>query len=180
GRTVRQQEDQPRPVVVPWNDDFRFAEEAPFTLASPMSIPELGIAYQVSTTVDGVVPGSSAARGSMCKVREPLEPDRPLLARLYTSPWVLALAAALVVLLLGWLQSKDRRFAIGTVVTACLLVGLCLYQLFRPEAATEQFVRSVPFQWQKGDIITAVRRFQTNKDGKIEPAKNPIPLETQP
>jgi regulator of sigma E protease len=180
GRTKRQQEDQSESVVVPWNDDFRFAEEAPFTLASPMSIPELGIAYQVSTTVDGVVPGSPAARGSMGKMREPPPPDRPLLARLYTSPWVLALAASLAVLLLGWVQSKDRRFAIGTVVTACLLVGLCLYQLFRPETATEQFVHSVPFQWQKGDVITAVRRFQVNKDGKVEPDKNPTKLDKHP
>jgi membrane-associated protease RseP (regulator of RpoE activity) len=44
-----------------WDVSWRFDREAPLALAAPMSIPELGLAYQVETVVDKVEDGSPAA-----------------------------------------------------------------------------------------------------------------------
>ncbi|HMF12568.1 MAG TPA: site-2 protease family protein, partial [Gemmataceae bacterium] len=46
---------------VPWDESRRFDREVPLAVAAPMSIPELGVAYQVDTLVDAVEPGSPAA-----------------------------------------------------------------------------------------------------------------------
>jgi membrane-associated protease RseP (regulator of RpoE activity) len=46
---------------VPWDDSRRFDREVPLAVAAPMSIPELGVAYQVDTLVDAVEAGSPAA-----------------------------------------------------------------------------------------------------------------------
>jgi regulator of sigma E protease len=54
--------DKPKefPLDVDWDDSWRYNREVPFSLQSPLSIPELGLAYQVTTTVDDVAEGSPA------------------------------------------------------------------------------------------------------------------------
>jgi regulator of sigma E protease len=54
------QERQPIQVSLDWDDRWRFNEEVPFNLYSPVSIPQLGLAYQVETTVVTVAPASPA------------------------------------------------------------------------------------------------------------------------
>src|SRR5262249_29416533 len=46
---------------VQWDATWRFDHEVPLALSAPLSIPELGVAYQVDTLVDKVEPGSPAA-----------------------------------------------------------------------------------------------------------------------
>src|SRR5262249_2611905 len=104
GRTENKKEDSPVNLELTWDDRFRYASEMPLGLSSPMSIPELGIAYQIETTIEAIVPGSPATKAT----RKPGE----------------------------------------------------------------------PFVSNKGDVITEVRFFETNKDGSVgEPARKPIPLE---
>jgi regulator of sigma E protease len=46
---------------VAWEDDRRFDREMPLSPSAPASIPELGLAYQIDTTVASVQKGSAAA-----------------------------------------------------------------------------------------------------------------------
>src|SRR5262249_18703205 len=104
GRTENKKEDTPVNLELTWDDRFRYASEMPLGLSSPMSIPELGIAYQVETTIEAIVPDSPATK--------------------------------------------------ATTKTG------------------EKFV------FNKGDVITEVRFFKTNKDDNVgEPAREAIPLE---
>jgi regulator of sigma E protease len=52
--------DSSRPVVLPWDESWFNQNELPWGLKWSMSIPELGIAYQVETTVVEVAKGSQA------------------------------------------------------------------------------------------------------------------------
>jgi regulator of sigma E protease len=58
-----------RPVTrtLHWQDGWEFNEESPFSLSSPLSIPGLGIAYRVETTVLEVEPGLPASRVTLQK-----------------------------------------------------------------------------------------------------------------
>jgi regulator of sigma E protease len=58
----REEEKSSITVFLAWDDRFRYAVEPPLSFSSPMSIPELGIAYQIETTVEECVPNSPAAR----------------------------------------------------------------------------------------------------------------------
>jgi membrane-associated protease RseP (regulator of RpoE activity) len=49
----------------PWDASWRFNREMPFGLAAPMSIPELGVAYQVEPLVADVEKGSAAAEADL-------------------------------------------------------------------------------------------------------------------
>jgi regulator of sigma E protease len=44
-----------------WDDGWRFQDDYPISAGSPLSIPQLGLAYRVESTVAQVVPGKSAA-----------------------------------------------------------------------------------------------------------------------
>ncbi len=44
-----------------WDPSWRFNQEVPVTAASPLSIPELGLAYFVETRIERVAAGSAAA-----------------------------------------------------------------------------------------------------------------------
>lgn len=63
---LRLSKEQHKPVPVElaldWDNRFRFDDEVPIGANSPLAIPQLGLAYTVETTVDGVVPGSPAAK----------------------------------------------------------------------------------------------------------------------
>ncbi|HMF12105.1 MAG TPA: site-2 protease family protein [Gemmataceae bacterium] len=48
-----------------WDDSWRFNREAPLALAAPLSIPELGVAYQVEPLVAEVDKGSVADRAEL-------------------------------------------------------------------------------------------------------------------
>ncbi len=48
-------------LTLAWDDRFRFDNEVPISSTSPWPVPQLGLAYSVKTTVDGVRPGSPAA-----------------------------------------------------------------------------------------------------------------------
>ena len=51
-------------LTLRWDDQWRYDEELPFNPASPMAIPELGIAYRVESSVVEVKPdGPAAAKG---------------------------------------------------------------------------------------------------------------------
>jgi regulator of sigma E protease len=50
-----------------WEDGWQFNEESPIAIYSPMSIPGLGIAYRVETTILDVNPGSPATRARLTK-----------------------------------------------------------------------------------------------------------------
>jgi membrane-associated protease RseP (regulator of RpoE activity) len=52
---------------VAWDESWRFNLETPLSLASPLSIPELGVAYQVETRVDFVKEGSVAYKAGLRK-----------------------------------------------------------------------------------------------------------------
>src|SRR5205807_1271646 len=52
-----QHHDMDKPTTLPevtWDESWRFNQELPFTTRSPISIPELGIAFLVKTTVEEV------------------------------------------------------------------------------------------------------------------------------
>jgi regulator of sigma E protease len=48
------------PLQIEWDDSWRFDQEVPMTLQSPLPIPELGLAYQVESVVESVEPNSPA------------------------------------------------------------------------------------------------------------------------
>jgi regulator of sigma E protease len=48
-------------ATVPWDDSWRFNSEVPIYPSSPLSLPCLGIAYRIKTTVKAVDPGGPAA-----------------------------------------------------------------------------------------------------------------------
>jgi C-terminal processing protease CtpA/Prc len=48
-----------------WDDSWESDTESPTAAPSPMSIPQLGIAYWVDSTVVKVAPGSPAARAKL-------------------------------------------------------------------------------------------------------------------
>ncbi|MFL5244420.1 MAG: site-2 protease family protein [Gemmataceae bacterium] len=50
---------------VSWQPEWEFDEELSIGLASPLAIPELGLAYQVKTTIADVVPGSIADKAGL-------------------------------------------------------------------------------------------------------------------
>jgi regulator of sigma E protease len=54
-----------RPVTLDWDDHWRFDQELPFNPASPMAIPELGIAYRVESTAASVEEGSPAGKAGI-------------------------------------------------------------------------------------------------------------------
>jgi regulator of sigma E protease len=43
-----------------WDDSWKYSRETPLSLRSPLSIPGLGLAYRIETSVDDVVKGSVA------------------------------------------------------------------------------------------------------------------------
>src|SRR5439155_22560522 len=47
--------------AVSWDPSWRFVREVPIGPAAPLSIPELGLAYQIDTLVDKLEPGSPVA-----------------------------------------------------------------------------------------------------------------------
>jgi regulator of sigma E protease len=49
----------------PWDDEWNNQIELPVSPMSPVSLPELGIAYRVSSIVSGVKPGSAAAEAGI-------------------------------------------------------------------------------------------------------------------
>ena len=53
--------DEP-PLDMPWDDTYRFDNEAPLNNMSPMAIPCLGLAYGVETTVEAWDPEGAAAK----------------------------------------------------------------------------------------------------------------------
>jgi regulator of sigma E protease len=52
-------------VHVPWDSSWRFNQEAPVAPSSPMSIPELGLAYLVETRIMDVAAGSAASHATL-------------------------------------------------------------------------------------------------------------------
>jgi regulator of sigma E protease len=52
---------------IAWDDSWRFDEVAPADVIAPMAIPELGLAYQVKTTVADVLHGNSLQVGDVVK-----------------------------------------------------------------------------------------------------------------
>jgi regulator of sigma E protease len=52
-------------VQLPWDESWTFDREVHISRSSPMSIPELGLAYQVECRVDEVKPGSPAAEAGL-------------------------------------------------------------------------------------------------------------------
>jgi regulator of sigma E protease len=52
-------------VELTWDPGWEFDRAIPFGEASPWAIPELGLAYQVRTTVAGVEPDSAAAKSGL-------------------------------------------------------------------------------------------------------------------
>ncbi len=57
----------PRTVEMDWDDSWDYQLEAPISLSAPMSIPQLGIAYRVQTTVTEVKADSPAAEAKIQK-----------------------------------------------------------------------------------------------------------------
>jgi regulator of sigma E protease len=54
-------------LELPWDESWRFDREIQSAPASPLSIPELGIAYRVEGMVEGLAPGSPAAQAGIKK-----------------------------------------------------------------------------------------------------------------
>lgn len=67
GNPENHKERQKVPVTIEWDDSWRFDKELPLALSSPMSVPELSIAYRVETTVEGIYPGSPAEKAGVKK-----------------------------------------------------------------------------------------------------------------
>jgi hypothetical protein len=59
---------------IDWDDSFRDSQEVPLAISSPLSIPQLGIAYSVQTTVMAVAPDSPASRATIGEAPFALEP----------------------------------------------------------------------------------------------------------
>lgn len=60
------------PVELPWDDGFRYDQEVPLSV-SAMALPALGIAYHVTTTVEGVAPGAPAEKATLADSGERFE-----------------------------------------------------------------------------------------------------------
>ncbi|HVS35746.1 MAG TPA: site-2 protease family protein [Gemmataceae bacterium] len=58
-------EQKPTPVTLDWDAKWRYDQELPFNPASPMAIPELGIAYRVESTIVEVTPDKPAAKAAL-------------------------------------------------------------------------------------------------------------------
>jgi regulator of sigma E protease len=58
----KRQQDEAKVLEVPWERSWRFDHELPFNQDSPQPIPELGLAYQIKTTVVAVEPGQDGAQ----------------------------------------------------------------------------------------------------------------------
>jgi regulator of sigma E protease len=170
GRTVNKEADRDKDLELTWDDSFRNAVEIPLSLESPLSIPELGIAYQVGTTVEGVAHGSPAEKAHASIVPESAAAAAPW----YLNPWAMVLAATLVVLGVVAARMKDwsRRLAVGAL--AGVAAAFCVAQLFHSEPTPEKV--SKDFQLQKGDVITEAHFYRPTKDGKTEPTKEAIKL----
>ena len=56
---------QVRLPTMSWEDQWKYNEEKPIGMASPLSIPGLGLAYRVETTVAEVAPGSPAEQAGI-------------------------------------------------------------------------------------------------------------------
>jgi regulator of sigma E protease len=171
GRTANKEADRDKELELNWDNSFRNAVEIPLSAESPLSIPELGIAYQVGTTVEGVVPGSPATKALAMTSSESAQ------APWYRSPWTMLLGASLVVFGAAAALAKDwsRRLAVG--VAAGILAAVCLFQLLRSEPTTQgEPAQHVELPLQKGDVITEARFYRPAKDGKSEPARDPIKL----
>jgi regulator of sigma E protease len=52
-------------IEADWDDSYRFDDEVPLGPWSPVSLPGLGLAYEVDSTIDGVVPGSPADKAGI-------------------------------------------------------------------------------------------------------------------
>jgi regulator of sigma E protease len=50
---------------IEWDDSWRYQNDKPIAMASPTSVPGLGVAYRVESTVAKVLPGSPAARAGI-------------------------------------------------------------------------------------------------------------------
>jgi regulator of sigma E protease len=75
GRLEEQQHGEPGTPLNPveWDDSYDESSELPGTPASPMSIPQLGLAYYVRSLVDTVEEGSPADRAGIKKLAGPGE-----------------------------------------------------------------------------------------------------------
>jgi RIP metalloprotease RseP len=183
GRTVDKKEDTPVALELPWDDQFRFNQEIPLGLSSPVSIPGLGIAYNVETTVESVAPDSPATHARILLAPEGEGPQGAA-APWYRSPSMLLMVGIVFLVLVGVSRTNDARVSVGLGLMATLLFGFGLFQMLRPAespAQPEQAKRYSPFQLQKGDVITEVRFYSLapNKDGggyTPEPARKPIEL----
>jgi regulator of sigma E protease len=69
-RAGNHQELRKVPLKLKWDDSWEFAKEEPFTRGSPLSIPELGLAYKVETTVEAVKEGSPATTARVLKAAD--------------------------------------------------------------------------------------------------------------
>ncbi len=62
-REKHHEQEQPEQVgPLAWDNNWKYSQEQAFNTRSPVSIPCLGIAYFVETTVDAVAPGSPAQK----------------------------------------------------------------------------------------------------------------------
>jgi regulator of sigma E protease len=66
GQASHREDDRGR-LKLNWDDSWRFNDEEPLSLASPLSIPELGLAYGVDTTIAAVQEGSPASHARIEK-----------------------------------------------------------------------------------------------------------------
>lgn len=174
GRTIDKQADRPKDLELAWDASFQNAVELPLGIDSPLSIPELGIAYRVETTVEGVAADSPATKALVLPPRESAQAGSPW----YLSPWTMMLAASILVLGVVAVRAKDRPLGLGLGAAAVVLALVCLFQLLRPETppSLPQQPGGERFVLQKGDVITEVRFHRPTKDGPPEPAKEPIKL----
>ena len=74
--------DEKSPLQLQWDDRWRFNLEVPLGRRSPLSIPGLGLAYQVETVVEGVEENSPAQAAGLkiengIVVSESLETSAP-------------------------------------------------------------------------------------------------------
>ncbi len=177
GRTVDKKEDQSTDFELPWDDEYRYSQEVPLGLSSPLSIPGLGIAYHVETTVEAVHPNSPATRARITLAAE--GEGQHAAAPWYRSPMMLLVVGIVFLVLVGVSRTGDSRVSIGLGILATVVFAFGLYQMLRTETPAEQAKRVSPFALQKGDVITEVRFFHPNatKPGAPpEPDRKPIEL----
>jgi regulator of sigma E protease len=172
GRTIDKDGGRSTVVELSWDRRFAHAVEVPINLDSPISIPELGIAYQVETTIDDVLRDSPAGKAKISR----LPADAPVPGPWYASTWAIVLGAAVLLLAVVTLRFREHSIGIGLGLAATLVAAVSLYQLVRPEPPARVQKISEPFELKKGDVITEVRFYQRHKDGSVEPARDAIPL----